>query len=141
MARFLGGQVKRIASNTSRKHVVRGRPVGLGGGIKGASSAHSASVKSLAYLSPSRACWLRVSSVQAIVVSVQCRSRTESQPPELTQLVSNRALRARDCLCRLFDGTGRVQWDLPNRRSTDSQAGRRRSHCDRCPHGKRSPSA
>ncbi|MEO3479598.1 hypothetical protein AAFO90_18215, partial [Phaeobacter sp. CAU 1743] len=42
---------------------------------------------------PSRACWLRVSSVQAIVVSVQCRTRTETQPPELTQLVSNRALR------------------------------------------------
>jgi DNA-binding transcriptional LysR family regulator len=34
-----------------------------------------------------------VSSVQAIEFSVQCHNRTESQPTELTQLVSNRALR------------------------------------------------
>jgi hypothetical protein len=34
-----------------------------------------------------------VSSVQAIAVSVQLCNRTESQPAELTQLVSNRALR------------------------------------------------
>jgi DNA invertase Pin-like site-specific DNA recombinase len=60
--------------------------------IKGASTPHSASVKSLAYLSPSRACWQRVSSVQAIKFSVQCCNRTESQPTELTQLVLNRAL-------------------------------------------------
>jgi hypothetical protein len=39
--------------------------------MKGAIDAHSASVKSLAYLSPSRACWRRVSSVQAIVISVR----------------------------------------------------------------------
>src|SRR6056297_1067050 len=61
--------------------------------MKGAISAHSGSVRSLAYLSPTRACWRRVSSVQAIVISVQLCNRTEAQPAELTQLVSNRALR------------------------------------------------
>src|SRR6056297_1559190 len=62
--------------------------------MKGAISAHSGSVRSLAYLSPTRACWRRVSSVQAIVISVQLCNRTEAQPAELTQLVSNRALRS-----------------------------------------------
>src|SRR6056297_3618006 len=61
--------------------------------MKGAISAHSGSVRSLAYLSPTRACWRRVSSVQAIVISVQLCNRTEAQPAELTQLVSNWALR------------------------------------------------
>ena len=88
------GAMQRIASNTSRNRVVRGRPVALRGGIKGAISAHSASVRSLAYLLPARACWRRVSSVRAIVTSVRLRNRTESQPAELTQSVSNRALRA-----------------------------------------------
>jgi hypothetical protein len=64
-----------MALNTSRRLVVRGLPVVLGGGMKGAIDAHSASVKSLAYLSPSRACWRRVSSVQAIVISVRLATK------------------------------------------------------------------
>jgi len=35
-----------------------------------------------------------VSSVQAIVISIQPYNRTESQVTELTQIVSNQALRA-----------------------------------------------
>jgi hypothetical protein len=36
-----------------------------------------------------------VSSVQAIGISVQICNRTESQPTELTQILSNQALRER----------------------------------------------
>ena len=36
---------------------------------------------------------MRVSSVQAIVISVQLRNRTESQPAEFTQLISDQPLR------------------------------------------------
>src|SRR6056297_1376163 len=63
--------------------------------MKGAIRAQSGSVRSLAYLSSTRACRRRgrVSSVQAIVISVQLCNRTEAQPAELTRLVSNRALR------------------------------------------------
>ena len=85
----------RIASNTSRRYVVRGRPVLLSRGTRGVISAYSASVKSLAYLSPSRACWRRVSSVQAMGVSVQICNQTKPQPAELNQLVLNRALKLR----------------------------------------------
>ena len=70
--------------------------------MKGAISAHSGSVRSLAYLSPTRACWRRVSSVQAIVISVQLCNRTEAQPAELTQLVSNQALRYLLSVCSEF---------------------------------------
>jgi hypothetical protein len=83
----------KIASNTSRRCVVRERPVLLCSRTKGSINAHSASVKSLAYLSPSRACWRRVSSVQAM--GVQICNQTESQPAEINQLVLNRALRHR----------------------------------------------
>jgi hypothetical protein len=62
-------------------------------GMKGSITAHSASVKSLAYLSPSRACRRRMDSVQAIVIFVQIPNRTESQPAEFTQLVFNQGLR------------------------------------------------
>ena len=89
----------RIASNTSRRYVVRGRPVLLSRGTRGVISAPSASVKSFAYLSPSRACWRRVSSVQAMGGSVQICNQTEPQPAELNQLVLNRALR---CTSFLF---------------------------------------
>jgi len=66
----------------------------LRGGIKGSINAHSASVRSLAYLSPTRACWRRVNSVQAIGFYVQLHNRTESQPAEFTKLVSNQLLKA-----------------------------------------------
>jgi len=71
------------------KRVVRGLPVVLCAGSRGWIIAHSASVKSLAYLSPARSCWRRVSSVQAMWISVQLHNRTESQPTEITQPVSN----------------------------------------------------
>jgi len=54
--RFLIVAMKRIASNTSRTRVVRGLPVVLCAGSRGWIIAHSASVKSLAYLSPARSC-------------------------------------------------------------------------------------
>jgi hypothetical protein len=43
-----------------------------------------------------------VSSVQAIVFSVQLRNRTESQPAELTQLFSNQALSERQARVEHF---------------------------------------
>ena len=72
--------------------MVRGLPVVLRAGSKGTIIAHSASVKSLAYLPPARSCRRRVRSVQAINISVQLSNRTESQPTGFIQLVLNQAL-------------------------------------------------
>jgi hypothetical protein len=84
--------MSRIALNTSCRPIVRGLPVALHRGIEGSISAQSASVKSLAYSPPVQECWRRVSWVQAIMISVQLHNRTESQPIELTQRVSNQSL-------------------------------------------------
>ena len=110
----------RIASDTWRRSVVRGLPVVLQGGIKAASTPHSASVRSRAYLSPARSCWRRVSSVKAIGISVQFRNRTESQPAELTQSVSNQALRHLQSILR-------SPHDLGKRNPIIRQPGRRRT--------------
>ena len=79
----------RIASTTSRRSVVRGRPILLGAGISGAISARSASPASLAYLPPLRPYRRRVNSVQAMGISVPSRKRTESQVAGFTQLISD----------------------------------------------------
>ena len=74
--------------------------------------AHSASVRSLAYLPPVRACWRRVRSLQAIVISIQFRNRTEPQPTEFTQPVSNQALsRIRAYPADFYSHTGRPSVD------------------------------
>src|SRR5262245_2533559 len=60
-----------MASTTERKLVVRGRPTPAGSGISGSSTAHSASVVSLAKRSPSRRYCARVISVQDMVLSIE----------------------------------------------------------------------
>src|SRR5262249_30200611 len=60
-----------MASTTERKLVVRGRPTPAGSGISGSSTAHSASVVSLAKRSPSRRYCARVISVQDIELSIE----------------------------------------------------------------------
>src|SRR5215471_11537290 len=60
-----------MASTTERKLVVRGRPTPAGSGISGSSTAHSASVVSLAKRSPARRYCARVISVQDMVLSIE----------------------------------------------------------------------
>lgn len=108
-----------IASKTSRRSAVRERPTRRGAGSSGAISLHSASLTSLAYLPPLRSYRLWVSSVQAIVVSVQLRNRTESQPAKFTQPVSDQPLRADDpasrhsrCYAPERAGGAGISWGL-----------------------------
>src|SRR5262245_12806985 len=61
----------RIALTTSRKLVVRGRPIPAGSGITGSIKAHSASVVSLAKRSSSRRYCNRVISVQGMATSLE----------------------------------------------------------------------
>src|SRR5262245_17746119 len=60
-----------MACTTDRKSVARGRPIPAGGGIKGASTAHSASVVLLAKTSLSRRYCRGVIPGQGIVTSIE----------------------------------------------------------------------
>src|SRR5262245_29930346 len=60
-----------MACTTDRKSVARGRPIPAGGGIKGASTAHSASVVLLAKTSLSRRYCRGVITGQGIVTSIE----------------------------------------------------------------------
>ena len=107
-----------VAFITSRRSTVRGRPIRFGGGMKGATSAHSRSFGSLAQRGMSRRYPRRAASVRGIVTSVRYGNRTEPQPAETAQLFSSRALRApndletlRNYLSEMTmvdDGVGRV---------------------------------
>src|SRR3984893_12407607 len=58
--------IYKIASSTARKLVSRGRPNALRAGMEGSITAHSASVRSLAYRCPARSYFGRVISVQML---------------------------------------------------------------------------
>src|SRR6266404_5902283 len=58
--------IYKIASSTARKLVSRGRPNALRAGIEGSITAHSASVRSLAYRCPARSYFERVISVHML---------------------------------------------------------------------------
>src|ERR1700730_18466797 len=58
--------IYKIASSTARKLVSRGRPNALRAGMEGSITAHSASVRSLAYRCPARSYFGRVISVHML---------------------------------------------------------------------------
>src|SRR5215217_2363662 len=81
-----------MASITARRSVLRGRPPALGGGRRGAITAHSRSVMSLGYRADMRLWSWRVVSSQAISSSASQPSG-DSQPTDITQLLFGPALR------------------------------------------------
>ena len=83
----------KIAFTTSRRSVRRRRPGGLRGGIADAISPHSASSRSLAWHRPSRAYCGRVVSGHMSRLTGSAGTTSESQPIEITQLISKRIFR------------------------------------------------
>src|SRR5918997_4831102 len=81
-----------MAFRTSRTSTVRGRPPRFAGGINGATSAHSASVRSLSYRSPRRSAAARCSGFHMRHLSPTQGPHKESQPIPETQLLSGWAL-------------------------------------------------
>src|SRR3546814_6082955 len=88
----------RIASTIRRSGHLRGRPTWEGGGKKGSSTDHSASVKSLGKVSPARAYCARVVSVHIVDLRKfvakplnqrlrQASSRSEEHTSELQSLM------------------------------------------------------
>src|SRR5215203_5149087 len=113
-----------MAFRTSRTSTVRGRPPRFAGRINGATSNHSASVRSLSYRRPRRSAAARWSGFHMRHLSPTQVPHKESKPIPETQLLSGWALRrvlrlARrsrhylrlDHVLRPGDGTSE-EWDL-----------------------------
>src|SRR5215208_3143148 len=82
-----------MAFRTSRTSTVRGRPPRFAGRINGATSNHSASVRSLSYRRPRRSAAARWSGFHMRHLSPTQVPHKESQPIPETQLLSGWALR------------------------------------------------
>src|ERR671912_2093587 len=82
----------KMAFRTSRTSTVRGRPPRLAGRINGATSNHSASVRSLSYRRPRRSAAARWSGFHMRHLSPTQVPHKESQPIPETQLLSGWAL-------------------------------------------------
>src|SRR4051812_34250128 len=72
-----------IPLRTSRTFTVRGRPPRLAGRINGATSAHSASVRSLSYRRPRRSAAARCSGFHMRHLRIRCRPRNHKRFPRL----------------------------------------------------------
>src|SRR5215208_2575903 len=83
-----------MAFRTSRTSTVRGRPPRFAGRINGATSNHSASVRSLSYRRPRRSAAARWSGFHMRHLSPTQVPHKESQPIPETQLLSGWALMA-----------------------------------------------
>src|SRR5215204_318671 len=83
-----------MAFRTSRTSTVRGRPPRFAGRINGATSNHSASVRSLSYRRPRRSAAARWSGFHMRHLSPTQVPHKESQPIPETQLLSGWALSA-----------------------------------------------
>src|SRR5215208_5803796 len=82
-----------MAFRTSRTSTVRGRPPRFAGRINGATSNHSASVRSLSYRRPRRSAAARWSGFHMRHLSPTQVPHKESQPIPETQLLSGWALK------------------------------------------------
>src|SRR5215207_952433 len=82
-----------MAFRTSRTSTVRGRPPRFAGRINGATSNHSASVRSLSYRRPRRSAAARWSGFHMRHLSPTQVPHKKSQPIPETQLLSGWALR------------------------------------------------
>src|SRR5512134_2484445 len=113
--------MQNIASTTARISVSRGRPTRNVAGMCGSISAHSSSVVSLAYRSPSRRCLMRVISVHDILGLRLCwhLDRTTSGWNDSIQFSVSLltdppyVVRFRDRSGRTIVGDDRASWILP----------------------------